>query len=522
MNCGGPIIYYADMARHPSTNDRDPRLKVWNALRTSMPNPRIESTRIINSPIFAPQTIEFGAATVLTGSHGAGKSALLAQVAASFGSAGYSDILPFIKDSAIKLPHDREFYLDGTFEVAIHSGGHRYQSVVDLGMTSDQRRSLWTHDSEDKAIDVTHANPALATGNLALLEQFYPEPPGTHRTKLVHSYTTAELRVLRNILGRNYESATVYGISMAEPNDVPAYPYDHLQLVEAFVEGRRITTVRMSQGELWVHWLLGWAMFHAPRGALVLIDEPEAFLAPRAHRFLIDEIARRALANCNQLIVATHSPDVIGRFPPQGILACIRSADGIRAIRPTSLAQVNDLIGIRAPVRAVVMTEDPLARHLIRVIVGDCDPSLLGDLEIVPSGGAAGVVAGVRALRNAERLGVIGVLDGDQRGKNHSGVDGKIAFLPGHQEPEAELVRAAGGNAARVASALRRSEPDIYVALDTCRELDHQYQLRRIAEHLARDEEVVLHALVDTWLDDPAVRQQAEDLVEAIRGAADR
>ena len=321
------------------------------------------------------------------------------------------------------------------------------------------------------------------------------------------------LDVLRNILGRRYDRVTVRSGWVDDELEMP--------FISAHVGSRRFDNTVMSQGELWVHytnWFLG---SESDRGHLALLDEPEAFLASQGRRPLIDNIARLALSNDRQFMIGTHSPEILARFPLTHVRMFVPSDSGTRIVTPQSLVQVYDCVGIDTPIRGLAFVEDDLAKVLLSAIFTRFDIALTREVEIVPVGGAAEVLSGQGIMSKAERISCVAVLDGDQSVNSSpttSGIDA-VLFLPGVTPPEDQLL-ASALDSLSLTSEMTGSHPDqIFTAINSCRYLDHQYLLKRIAEQLGQSEQVLTQALIQVWLRRPGIAREAEILVAKVRNA---
>ena len=124
-------------------------------------------------------------------------------------------------------------------------------------------------------------------------------------------------------------------------------------------------------------------------------------------------------------------------------------------------------------------------------------------------------------MSKAERISCVAVLDGDQSVNSSamtSGTDG-VFFLPGATPPEDQLIASTLGSLP-LASEMIGSHPDqIFTAINSCRYLDHQYLLKRIARQLGQSEPVLTQALVQVWLRQPAISREAEMLAAKVGNA---
>ncbi|NIL59968.1 ATP-binding protein [Salinispora arenicola] len=202
-----------------------------------------------------------------------------------------------------------------------------------------------------------------------------------------------------------------------------------------------------------------------------MLDEPESFLALRGHRPFMDEVARRALERKLQLVVATHSPQVLSRFPISNIRMCMRGSSGrIRVVEPESFSQVHQVVGMEMPVSAVVLVEDAFAAVVLSGILSSLNYPIAG-VDIVQAGGKNDVVAGVRIVSKSSRIRIVGILDADQRDLASGAAN--LYALPGKVDPEQELFDYAAKNCVDVAAALGRSVDALLTALSACEFSDH-------------------------------------------------
>jgi predicted ATPase len=172
----------------------------------------------------------------------------------------------------------------------------------------------------------------------------------------------------------------------------------------------------------------------APNNALIIIDEVEASLHPRAQRRLIAELCELARRKRLQFILSTHSPFVLEQLPEIGCIYLQSNSDGGRTV----------LYGV-SPEYALTMmddehhpdlriyAEDERAAYLGTALVAHED-DLLNRVKFVAAG-AANVVKALGHLAATDRLPgrSIGLLDGDEPTS-----EGCIN-LPGQSAPELEV-----------------------------------------------------------------------------------
>lgn len=496
-----------------TTSSTDPRIKRWLRLLANPAPTQVESIKIIESDVFEPQVILLDRATAIVGYHGTGKTALSRILEAAFGYIGLGRIPPLITNHNF-LQGDGGT-LKGVIEVTLCKGENRVSRVIDLSWDGERRLKAWGDQLED-SWDINYVSTVSAFDDLVMLYQEYPGimkrateeyPP--------YNLSRADLDGIRNILGRHYESVTVRPVGVSGSSQADK---EYCPLVVAKTSDRTIDIGQMSLGEIWVHYLLNWVMY-GNRGTVV-VDEPESFLSAQGQRPLIDEVARRALATESQIVVATHSPQVLSRFPLEKIRMCVTTGGKVRVINPVSRTQIRDAVGIETPIRAFVLVEDSFASALLQFLCAEITPWALREVEVITSGSASEVLTGIRAFQASSRFASLALLDGDQRDKLATNKTSKhILFFPGTGEPEREILTALNCRMSAATKLLGRSSEDLIAALTAIAHLDHQYQIQALADRLGLQSSFLTQMLVRLWLRDSTVMRQARGIASAIESA---
>ena len=180
---------------------------------------------------------------------------------------------------------------------------------------------------------------------------------------------------------------------------------DFLSQLELFIAylSESVSIARQSSGlgQLSVFAVLSLLMQQNP-GTILLVDEPELSLHPQAQRALV----RRLTSFDSQVLVATHSPNMLDRIDPRQIVRLERSAGGLFFISPSSITdeEAHYLSRFTTPhvaegffAKLVVLVEgvsDQLAIEAVAEKLG-CDFDAEG-LSIVPMSGAGSIKAFAR------------------------------------------------------------------------------------------------------------------------------
>jgi predicted ATPase len=175
------------------------------------------------------------------------------------------------------------------------------------------------------------------------------------------------------------------------------------------------------------------ALQEVPQYSLIIIDEVEASLHPKAQRRLINFLIELSRQRRAQVIVSTHSPYILEELPPEARILLLPTSNGPSVIYGASpefsLTKLDDV----AHPEAFLYVEDQFAEIWCREILAahPDGADLLSHVKI-SAVGPANVVAMMGKLASEGKLPQpgLGILDGDQEIKT-----GCIK-LPGDQAPE--------------------------------------------------------------------------------------
>jgi energy-coupling factor transporter ATP-binding protein EcfA2 len=479
---------------------------MWSHVLSHSPSLQVLRLKIIDSEIFADQSIDLTPFTVLVGAHGSGKTAFLRTLQAALGEyTGAAQFPPFIDYHFYSPFPEREKRLKGRWEVTIREGLATHTAAVDLSGEIERRRSVWNALLTDPMI-VEYANPISALSELVFLWQSMGHIDDSELINPAR-LNKQDVTGLRAILGRKYEEVEVHTFDN-DNLDRPYAPYIRARVGEAWVD-----STMMSLGELWVHHVINFVLRFASSNQVILVDEPEAFVSPRGQRAFIDEIARYALRSHVQIIIATHSPNIFESLPLKHLRICLSTHEGARLVVPKNSSQVRDAIGVETPLHGVVFVEDDMAARMLASLLDLIHPLLSRSIDVVPSGGVQQAVQAAMVMRAAARLRTAIVLDGDQQNQPPSTGDVAVMFLPGTRPPEEELIEVVSRRPESLAERLGCDVDLIYAVHDTIRFTGHQDWLRRLASRLGTPEPVLFDAILRIWLERSANRSMATELI---------
>lgn len=175
------------------------------------------------------------------------------------------------------------------------------------------------------------------------------------------------------------------------------------------------------------------ALQEVPKYSLIVIDEVEASLHPKAQRRLINFLIELSRERRVQIIVSTHSPYILEELPPEARILLIPTPNGPNVVYGASpefsLTKLDDI----SHPEAFLYTEDIFASIWAREILAAHPEGadILSHIKLTPVG-SANVVAVMGNLASEGKLPQpgLGILDGDQDSKKG------CINLPGKRAPE--------------------------------------------------------------------------------------
>lgn len=169
-----------------------------------------------------------------------------------------------------------------------------------------------------------------------------------------------------------------------------------------------------------------------PDNSLLLIDEVEASLHPRAQRRLVRFLLWLARQRRIQIVLSTHSPYVLQELPQEARLLLLTGPQGLSVVYGVSPEFAMSRLDDEVHPDAHVFVEDREAEILVREILASSEETanLLRRIHTIPVG-PSNVVGLLGALGQAGKLPYrsVAVVDGDH-------VDPNCLSLPGTLAPE--------------------------------------------------------------------------------------
>ncbi len=238
----------------------------------------------------------------------------------------------------------------------------------------------------------------------------------------------------------------------------------------------------------------------APRHSLVLIDEVEASLHPRAQRRLMTELIQVATDRRLQLVATTHSPYVLEQLPAEARIYLQGDREGLKeVIYGATPEYALSLMDDERHPELTLYCEDVQSLYIIERILGTRSPGLLSRVQVVHVG-PAGTVRTLGGLIASGRLPgrAVAVLDADQ-----APAPGCLV-LPGTASPEREAFASMTDDTwAKVAERLAVRLGDLLDAVEDAVRLDDPHTWSsRVAErlHASMRPSRVWESVADVWI----------------------
>ncbi len=351
------------------------------------------------------------------------------------------------------------------------------------------------------------------------------------------SLTAAELTDLCYVLNREYDRASITELGRAD--GAPGlWRYFRLHYRHAaYGPGQ------MSLGELAASVILT-TVSKAKRGQILLLDEPENFLSPKARTHLIDVITAHAIKKHLSVVIASHSAEFVTRLPAASLRVMERAGNSVTVSAAAYDSTAVRALGLSPRPRVLALVEDEVAEEMLQLILAMRAPELLGQIQAALVAGDGNVDIGARALgsvhprkhnaldetyETARRellvkgaqvlwgrntgVRVIGVLDGDSRNK-YTG--DHVAYLPGAVPPEKLLVTALRDALTLGAEILRIPDHTLASAVDSAEGLDHHDQPREIAKAIGLPVTQVMATAVQLMMQSAVHAAEADELISCL------
>ncbi|MFL1875070.1 ATP-dependent nuclease [Hansschlegelia beijingensis] len=234
-----------------------------------------------------------------------------------------------------------------------------------------------------------------------------------------------------------------------------------------------------------------------PKYGLVLIDEVETSLHPRAQRRLVRDLAERCRERELQIVITTHSPYVLDELPLEARAYIIKRSGSAREIvygvsSEFAMSKMDDV----AHTECDLFVEDERAATLVTEILTYHRPNLVHRCRTVPYGAASvGRALGIMNSQNRWPRPTCVFLDADAEPA------AGCTNLPGKGAPEIEVFGKIGQQeVSAVSTRTGRQFSDVADALAQATALDdHHEWVRYAASKLLLSSDTLWQAMCADW-----------------------
>jgi len=315
------------------------------------------------------------------------------------------------------------------------------------------------------------------------------------------------------ITGRTYDTFITFEIEDYDRETV--FPYFKVTVGTATYGSED-----MGQGELCANYLI-WALHRLPENSILLLEEPEVHLPPRAQHALMNYVAQTAESKKLTVVVSTHSQHTMESIELKNVLLLSRHLLNFQSTNEPSRALLDESLRIINPKRNVLLTEDHSAGAFLTGILKEFDQRILDGSDVGWVQGYSDLdEISARFPTALKKTGLIAVYDGDQREADHTNSKVPFLFLPGTDDPVHYMVATVKSNVDRFVSYWPDRDGEIRAAIAHIYESAPKDFFHNLVRALG--EEIELKAMyrraTEIWLGISENREAAKAFVLALKG----
>lgn len=455
---------------------------------------RLESMEINGIRGWTGQRIDFNFPIIaISGENGSGKSTILQSAAAVYAFPAGGETPWFASDFFPDTPW--ETIEDASIRFTVREGNSSMAGSV-RKPTNRWRGNPSRPVRQVEYIDLARIQPVSArTGYLKLAKPMIKEESAT-------AFDQPTLSRLSQIMGRNYVGGK---LSITEADATRSVPV-------IVIGGKDVSGFHQGAGEFTVTELLQKKL---EKYSLVLIDEVETSLHPRAQRRLIRDLADKCRERELQIILTTHSPYILEELPPEarGYILSENQREVIFGVSPEfAMTQMDD----EPHPECDLYVEDSRAKLLLQEILVRFGSDIISRVEITAFGTASvGKALGQMVKGKRFKRTSLIFLDGDQPAS-----DGCI-LLPGGDAPERVVFEAMRAKRWVLLDAMiTREFSKVSDALERAMTTtDHHEWVASAANKLILGSDMLWQTMCAAWVANCLDESEAKKIVEPIREA---
>ncbi|MBZ5515594.1 MAG: AAA family ATPase [Acidobacteriia bacterium] len=430
------------------------------------------------------------------GENGAGKSTIL-QCAASVYSSQKSPEKKKVRYASDFFPDTRwEKIEKAEIRYSLREGTTRYEKMI------NKPTGRWRGNPERRERNVIYADlrriqPVGARVGYARLAKPNLEEANSEQ------FGSSKLVRFKRIMNREYEVARMVTTSIDSKRSVPVI----------MQRGQQFSGFHQGAGETTVAELI---KPDFPQYSLVLIDEVETSLHPRAQRRLIRDLAEKCRELELQVILTTHSPYVLDELPLKArahILEIANTRQIIYEVSPEfAMSKMDD---VPQPECDLYVEDERAERLLIEILIKHGQQLIYRCRTIICGTASVGQALGQMVAKKRWRRPTCVFLDGDQ------GVADGCINLPGSEAPEIVVFQSLKSrNWLKLHERTGRLFSEV---IDACTQAmvlaDHHDWIKYAASKLLIGGDFLWQAMCSEWATNCLSADEAKKLVQPIEDA---
>ncbi|MDE6016973.1 MAG: AAA family ATPase [Acetatifactor sp.] len=307
-----------------------------------------------------------------------------------------------------------------------------------------------------------------------------------------------DIQQVNYLTGRNYTK-----ISLIEVEDVEIQDAETIETFPFFIveEGNiSYDTREMGTGEYCLFYMY-WYINKQEDQSIVLIEEPESFVAIKSQRNFMNFVAQQSVDKGISFVISTHSPYILENIENENIHIISRFLGDV-VIKKPSMYGANVILGVEDEIRGTFLVEDALAKKFLEVIFEKERMVFLRkyNIEVAKDSSHITSVMEKDVLQNLKYK-IIGVYDGDQKKENFDKNRLQYVFLPLVKDVETDMrsLLMSEGSYVKVAQLLGKNSEDVFEVLSGIAGLNHHDWWDEMCMMLGVNTHVMLYALYDVW-----------------------
>ena len=455
---------------------------------------RIEWIEIDGIRGWTGQRVEFKfPMIVICGENGSGKSTILQSAASIYYQTGEQTDW-YASDFFPETPWDK--VVNGELRYSIRQG---FEGSISgsLRKSSDRWKGYKKREQRDvQYVDLARIQPISSRPGYSRMAK------PTVSEKSFKPIDVEIISRMSEIMGRSYSTGKLAITDVDEERTVPVVSFS----------GHDFSGFHQGAGEYTIVELF--SRYPMKKNSLILIDEIETSLHPRAQRRLVRDLAEKCREMELQIILTTHSPYVLEEFPPEARCYILQSSNQKQVIFGVSpefaMTQMDD----ESHPECDLYVEDERAKTLLREILVVHAPEIVNRVQIISFGAAGvGLSLGQMVKQNKFPRPSLVFLDGDQ-----SSADGCL-ILPGTDAPERVVFEALKQK--RWSMLPIRTGRDYPQIEDACNRTmtvqDHHEWVISAAKALLLGGNTLWQTMASAWAADCFDKEEAKKFVAPIR-----